>query len=95
MQKVLWEMAGLLLMVMLMGVWESYMEVLQSQWQAAPPKTKRRWSLKARTPHDCQDCRLARWDVLRDGQRTARPWNEVKLWRILLLSRARFLTVPA
>ena len=78
MQKVWWEVVGVLLVVMIVGLWESYLEVLQSQWQAAMPKTKRGWNLKARTPHDCQDCRLAPWEVLPDGRRTARPWGEVK-----------------
>jgi hypothetical protein len=30
-QKVLWEVVGVLLMVMIVGLWESYLAVLQSQ----------------------------------------------------------------
>jgi hypothetical protein len=87
MQQVLREMIGLLVLVLIVWLWESYLEVLQSQWHGSVPKAKRPWHLKARTPQDCQGCRLAAGEVLPDVWRTARPWGEVKsLWGVLKVS---------
>jgi IS1 family transposase len=81
MQQVLWEVRGLLVLVLIVGLWESDLEVLRSQWHGSVPKAKRPWHLKARTPQDGQDGRLAAWEVLPDVRRTARPWGEVKSHR--------------
>jgi IS1 family transposase len=78
MQKVLWNGESLLLLVMIVWMWENYLGVLQTRGKAAQKKTKRAWHLKPRTPDDCQDCRVERWEVMPDVQRTARPWSEVK-----------------
>lgn len=78
MQKVLWSVESLVLLILILWMWENYLEVLQTRGKAEQKKAKRAWHLKPRTPDDCQDCRVERWEVMPDVQRTARPWSEVK-----------------
>jgi hypothetical protein len=44
-------------------------------WRAKP---KREWSLRSRTPDDCQDCRLALAEQGPKRTASPRPWAEVK-----------------
>jgi hypothetical protein len=78
MQKVLWSVESLVLLIMIIWTWENYWGIRQTWEKAEQKKTKRAWNLKPRTPDDCQVCRLERREVMPDVQRTARPWSEVK-----------------
>lgn len=78
MQKVLWSVESVLLVIMMVWMWENYLGVLQTWGKAEQKKTKRAWNLNPRTPDDCQDCRLEKEVVIPDVQRTARPWSDVK-----------------
>ena len=59
MQKVLWSVESVLLLIMIVWLWENYLEVLQTRGKAEQKKAKRTRQLRPRTPEDCQDCRLA------------------------------------
>jgi hypothetical protein len=78
MQKLLWGVDSLRVIVMIVVLWECYLNVRQTRGKEEPKKAKRAWNVKPRTPDDCQDCRVEKRLVLPDLQRTARPWREVK-----------------
>jgi transposase-like protein/IS1 family transposase len=59
-------------------VWQRYRRTFKKWWQAWRAKPKRSWTLQARTPADCQDCRLAAAEAGPERSQARRPWSEVK-----------------
>jgi transposase-like protein/IS1 family transposase len=78
MQKLVVIVEGLILLLLWMFVWGHCLHALLTRWRGRPQRTKREWAPKPRTPDDCPTCRLEQRLALRDTQRTARAWRDVK-----------------
>jgi hypothetical protein len=61
-----------------MVVWQRYRRTRKKWWQAWRAKPKRPWTLHAREPNACQDCRLAGAEVGPGRSQARRRWSVVK-----------------
>jgi transposase-like protein/IS1 family transposase len=77
-KEVLVAQSMMILVLMGVVVWQRYRRTLKKWWQAWRAKSKRRWSLHAREPNDCQDCRLASAEAGPERSQARRRWSEVK-----------------
>jgi hypothetical protein len=78
-QKVALLIDRVVILVLLgMVVWHRYQRTLKRWWKNWRAKPKRPWSLRPRTPDDCQDCRLAAAETGPSRSQGRRPWSEVK-----------------
>jgi hypothetical protein len=68
----------IILVLMSVVVWHGYQRPLKRWWQSGRAKPKRPWSLRPRTPDDCQDCRLAAAEAGPSRSQERRRWSEVK-----------------
>jgi hypothetical protein len=48
----------MMVVLLSMVVWQRYQRTLKRWWTNWRAKPKRPWSLRPRTPDDCQDCRM-------------------------------------
>jgi transposase-like protein len=79
MQKVALVIESVMILVLLgMVVWHRYQRTFKRWWKTWRAKPKRPWSLRPRTPDDCQDCRLAAAETGPSRSQGRRPWSEVK-----------------
>src|SRR5260370_17743311 len=78
MQKSVFAIEYVVLVLMWLLVWEHYLRALNRRGLERGQRSKRDRTLKPRTPDDCLACRLEQELALLDTQRTARPWSEVK-----------------
>jgi hypothetical protein len=79
MQKEALVAQSMVMLVMVgMMVWQRYRRTIKKWWQAWRAKPKRPWTLHAREPNDCQDCRLASAEVGPGRSQARRRWSEVK-----------------
>jgi transposase-like protein len=79
MQKVMFVMESVVIVLLLsMLVWQRYQRTLKRWWNTWRAKPKRAWTLRAREPNDCQDCRLAAGEVGPGRSQARRPWSAVK-----------------
>jgi hypothetical protein len=69
---------GLLILVLAIVVWEHKQRAIKRWWKAWRAKPKRERHLQARTPADCQDCRLAEAERVPERVGAPQPWGEVK-----------------
>jgi hypothetical protein len=68
----------MILVLLAMVVWHRYQRTLKRWWKTWRAKPKRPWSLRPRTPDDCQDCRLAEAEVGPSRSQGRRRWSEEK-----------------
>jgi IS1 family transposase len=67
-----------IVLLMSMVLWQRYQRTLKRGWKRWRAKPKRSWTLHAREPNDCQDCRLAGAEVGPKRSQARRRWSEVK-----------------
>lgn len=72
------ELLWLEVAVMSIVIWQWYEGTFKAQWGGERTKPKRKWTLRARTPEDCQDCRLAGAEARPGRSQARRQWAEVK-----------------
>ena len=78
MQKVQWSVECVVLLAMMVWLWVSYLEVLQTRGKTEEKKAERTRQRRARTPGDCQDCRLAATEQGSERVKAREAWSEVK-----------------
>jgi IS1 family transposase/transposase-like protein len=79
MQKVVMVMESMVIVLLLsMLLWQRHQRTFKRWWKRWRAKPKRPWTLRAREPNDCQDCRLAAAEVGPERSQARRPWSEVK-----------------
>jgi transposase-like protein/IS1 family transposase len=70
--------SGLILVLVGMVLWQRYQRTLNTWWKNWRAKPKRPWTMRPRTPDDCQDCRLTEAEVGPGRSQGRRPWPDVK-----------------
>jgi len=67
-----------ILVLLGMVVWHRYQRTLKRWWKNWRAKPKRAWSLRPRTPDDCQDWRLASAETGPSRSQGRHRWSEEK-----------------